>query len=323
MHDFRRHSATRRPRADISQQGYIRAPRALIECFLPKEWTATDLKLLLFIYSKINMVNPWGAQKIRVTQARKWLGSTKKEIAASLHRLRDFRIARVFETPTLLDGYGVQQVPFLVAADVIGTDMSWVFSPSFLSLMAEEGHYGKVHLEVARQLTSRAAIQLYMLGSLMQQMRNSAAAAGCDYNGRPVSVVYKIFYWTPAQLKDWLGVASMRLGNFKTRVVEPAVAAIKATGAFKDPKTMALYEKNGDGRAHEITLIRFRFEGEGWVPRNWKGSFAKTKDAEVAAQREKERLDEQAALDERIRRLRAREAWESLKEAAVAGETLQ
>jgi Initiator Replication protein len=323
MHDFRRHAATRRPRADISQQGYIRAPRSLIESFLPKEWTSLDLKVFIYLYSKINMVNPRGEQRLRVTQARKWLGVTKKEIAASLHRLRDFRIRRVYETVTLLDGCGVQQVPFLTDADVIGTDMRWFFSPHFLSLMAEEGHYGKVHLEVVRQLTTRAAIQLYMLGSLMQQMRNSGAAAGCDYNGRPVSVVYKIFYWTPAQLKDYLGVRpDARLGNFITRVVNPAIKKIKATGAFNDPKTKALYEKNGKGRAHETTLIRFRFEGEGWVPRNWKGEFAKTKLAVAEALREKERLDEQAALEEHIR-LQRREAWERMKEAAVAGETLQ
>ena len=316
MHDFRRHSATRRPRADISQQGYIRAPRALIECFLPKEWTATDLKLLLFIYSKINMVNPWGAQKIRVTQARKWLGSTKKEIAASLHRLRDFRITRLWETNSLLDVYGVAPLPFLTDADVIGTDIRWFFSPSFLSLMAEPGHYGKVHLEVVRQLHTRAAIQLYMLGSLYQQLRGSTAAG----------LVHQTYAWTPAQLKDWLGVPTMRLGNFKTRLVEPAVAAIKALGAFNNRKTMALYEQKlgpGGGRSHEVTFIRFNFEGEGWVARNWKGEFAMTKLAEAKALREKERLEQEASEAAEIRRLQRREAWECMKEASVAGETLQ
>jgi len=316
MHDFRRHAATRRPRADISQQGYIRAPRSLIESFLPAQWTALDIKLMIFIYSKINMTNPWGEQRLHVGQARKFCGVTKKEIAASLHRLRDHRITRLWETNSLLDVYGVAPLPFLTDADVIGTDMRWFFSPSFLSLMAEEGHYGKVHLEVVRQLTSRAAIQLYMLGALYQQLRGSTAA----------DLVHQTYAWTPSQLKDYLGVPTMRLGNFKTRVVEPAVAAIKSAGAFNNRKTMALYEKKlgpGGGRSHEITFIRFNFEGEGWVPRNWKGEFAMSKLAEAKAQREKERLEQEASEAHEIRRLRAREAWELMKDAAVAGEILQ
>lgn len=310
MHDFR-HADTRRPRLDTGSQGYIRAPRALIESFLPAQWTALDIKVFIYIYSKINMVNPWGEQRLHVSQARKWLGVTKREIAASLHRLRDHRITRMYETNSLLDAYGVAPLPFLTDADVVGTAMIWFFSPSFLSLMAEEGHYGRVHLEVVRRLPTRAAVQLYMLGSLYQQLRASTAAA---------DLVHQTYAWTPSQLKDYLGVPGMRLGNFKTRVVEPAVAAIKSAGAFNNRKTTALYEQKlgpGGGRAHEITFIRFSFEGEGWVPRNWKGEFAKTQIAVAEAVREKERLDEQAALDERIRLLR-REAWERKKEASVS-----
>jgi hypothetical protein len=99
--------------------------------------------------------------------------------------------------------------------------MHWWFSATFLSLMAGEGHYGRVHLEMVRRFDSRAAIQLYWLGSLYQQMR------------RADPLVYKAFTWTPNQLKHYLGVrADMRLGNFKDRLVNPAIAKIKATGAF-------------------------------------------------------------------------------------------
>jgi hypothetical protein len=51
-------------------------------------------------------------------------------------------------------------------ASVFETDMRWRFTPEFLSLMAEPDYYGRVHLEVVRQLDTRAEIQLYMLGSL-------------------------------------------------------------------------------------------------------------------------------------------------------------
>jgi hypothetical protein len=118
----------------------------------------------------------------------------------------------------------------------------------------------------------------------------------------------------------------MRMGNFKDRVVNPAIAKIKKTGAFDDPDTKVIFEKNREGSRHETTLIRFGFKGESWVPRDWQGSWAKARSDETTARLEQERLDEVAAQEERMRLLRSREAWHLKKEQAVAartGETLQ
>jgi hypothetical protein len=328
MADFRRYDYRTPARQDIRDQGYIRVPKFLIESHFPPEWTTLDLKVFVWIMSKMNPTNPWAIHYIPVSHARKWLDATKKEINASLQRLREFPITMIHTTVTLLESYRLERVNVLTEGMAIDqTDMSWQFSPELVSLMNEGDYYGRVHLEVVKQLDTRAAIQLYFLGSLYQQLKRTTYYGGFDQLGYPVSLVHKAFAWTPGQLKDFLGAKpSMRLGNFKDRVIEPAIKKIKETGAFDHRLTKILYEQNGKGRAHEITLIRFRFEGESWVPRNWKGSWAKARSDETTALREQERLDEVAAQEERMRLLRSREAWHLKKEQAVAarnGETLQ
>jgi hypothetical protein len=334
MADFRRYDYRTPARQDIRDQGYIRVPKFLIESHFPPEWTTLDLKVFVWLISKMNPTDPWAIHYIPVSQARKWLGATRPELAKLWQRLREFPIPLIHTTVTVLERCWLEQVNVLTRGMAIDqTDMSWQFSQRLISLMNEGDYYGRVHLEVVKQLDSRASIQLYMLGSLYQQLARTNVGGGFDQDGRQVSLVYKAFAWTPGQLKDWLGAKpSMRLGNFKDRVIEVAIKKIKATGAFDHSLTKALYEKNrgrGSGRAHDITLIRFRFEGESWVPRDWKGIFAKAKNTEAEAhwevELEKKRLEEQAIHDAELKRLR-REAWEQKKELAAAAwnkETLQ
>jgi Initiator Replication protein len=315
MHDFRRHpDTTPPPRADISGQGYIRMPlRLLLDPSLPPDWTALDLKMFLFIYSRMSDVNPWGLTFLHVGQVRKWTGATKPQIAASLERLCLHEITLVYPAATYRSAH-ITTKRVLREAGVFETDMRWRFTPEFLSLMAEPDHYARVHLEVVRQLDTRAEIQLYMLGSLYRALAD-VTPLGHDMR------------WTPGQLKHYFGVRDeVRLDNFKNRVVNPAIAKIKKTGAFDHPDTKVIYEKNPEGSRHETTLVRFEFKGESWVPRNWQGSWAKARSDETTARLEQERIDEVAAQEEKMRLLRSREAWHLKKEQAVAartGETLQ
>lgn len=241
-------------RADVSKQGYVRWPRWLAEVQLPAEWKAIDSKLWIFLVHKMNIEDPWGLHRVHWKEAREFLGgASKNDIKDSLCRLMDRYIT--ITAPGDIFGEGSRlypTFPVLMTEDRDGNrtglwdqEAHWTLSQEVISELVEhEDGYARAKLKVVRQLESFGAIRLYLWARMMQNSMQDS-----------INRVWKL-----DELAVFLGAnPEIRTGNLKDRYIEPAIAQIKAAGAFNNESTCAYYDRAPNTRGHAITSVRFQF----------------------------------------------------------------
>jgi hypothetical protein len=252
------------PKANISKKGYIRWPRMLADCIMPPEWKPIDLKLCVLLVQKMDLDDLYGVSKIDVRDARKFLGATKTEIMDSICRLMDHPITVTYPESDPAKHHVVFPNGLYLGSGrytpcvsgVFDTELCWKFDTAFVNLLDDTSHYGRVHLETVRELTSFAALRLYMK---LCEVKDS----------------HRKLAWQPAmsELMALLGCGAMRVDNFHRRL-ETAMAEIERTNAFKFESKPEMWKRSASGRGRRISFVEFEFSGSGFgrpVPRDSDG----------------------------------------------------
>ena len=317
---------------ELTPLDYFRLPRFLALAELPQHWGAVELRLMVFLIVKWNLVLPRGYSSIAIRDAKRFVGATKKQLQAAMKNLaEDAIIIREIDDDHLviftpgLNGRRREFTPqrvwqesftLLEAAEINEKDekIRWVFSSSLISRLATPADlgYGKVQFEAIRRLRRFDSLRLYM---------NACVSCGTWKERDRL--------WEPAQLARFLGYKhDIRSDNLK-RSIAGAIAEIQDAGAFNDDHTRPVYTFDTTGRGHRLAMIKFEWSGNQRVhPTLW------GKEADAAAERERERVAkeirehkpsereiEQELLklvwEEKNRREYAREAWEAAKERIV------
>jgi hypothetical protein len=247
-------------KAETSKLGFIRWSRYLINADLPLEWKPIDIKLWLFLVSKLNLQAPHSYHRAPWREALEFCDCTKPELRDSLCRLVDHAIdLKDMDRPTISD-YLTHPVFTVVQScefrneenrtDIIGHDMCWVFHPHMITALIDlEDGYARVNLAAIRKLKSFAALRIYMIAALMNHSRSVPANT----------------LWTPAEMCRLLGRPGMRIDNLKDRVIPDAISEIKAANGIDAKRvwTKVLYDRD-PGRGRPIKSIRFKHFGDVW-----------------------------------------------------------
>jgi hypothetical protein len=318
-----------RSRPELTPLSYCRLPLGVALAEMPAHWTGLELRLLIFLIAYWDLNRPHGISSIPIREAKRFLGAQRAQIEAAANNLvADVIITRevddmllVLFTPGLvgprgrkyrgeLTPQGVWQESFPLLSSVLfqGESLSWDFTGTFISKLADPGRlgYGKVHFEAVHRIRSLDALRLYIVGCI---------TVGCGLKE-------KDRLWQPASLARFLGYANgIRMDNIK-RSVRRAIGEIKRAGAFDDDLTKAHYDREPSGRGHRIAAVRFTWFGDGSVVHP-----ALSVDAAAAAERARadehqefidRDLAERLQFEREMKRLGAREAWEA-KKAAIVG----
>jgi hypothetical protein len=203
-----------------------------------------DIKLLLFmVYKSAGARDGYGTAKIAEVQefmgavARHSIREAVLRLEGQVIRIDPFDLSdgdKQFDQCKLFD---------FTSRITKSGDIAWKFDGNFMVALAATHHYARLNISALSGLDSFAAVRMYI--------------KFCEISHAGHRQVWQVAI---NELKAFVN-SQARNDNFQLRVLDPALAEIKATGAFYNAlETELVYDK---GRGRQLAAINFTFSGDG------------------------------------------------------------
>jgi hypothetical protein len=245
------------PKYVFDKKGLARVPECVLFARVYGGLTAVDWKTFIYLVNRIDSVDSRGGRRIPVEDALKFLGpgATVQGLNESLSHLGEVFVGFDYEEIT-----GEKRIHFWQLLDfdksrAIAGILYFEFTPTVEELLLlQPTRYGRLHLDVVRQLNTLAGVRLY------------GAMCAIRHATRHNEWVVPMVDDTAVGLIRFFGCpADIRPDNFLARVVKPAVLELRATKAFGDVTHVPL---RAEGKGRPVNWVSFYAgNGDGYVRR--------------------------------------------------------